>query len=112
MAKGDDVRFEFRLAGLSDVEEDGAGRCCPRSEGDGLNNGVVGADNRREFRAAIEGDAVTDDVGGLGEPAVESRGEGELAAFTDDALASPDALGLALLGMLDAVAGDDDGAGL
>jgi len=100
---GDKVRIEFRLAEPSD------GRGCPRGEGDGLNSGVVGADSRRMFLAAMEGDAVTDDAGGLGEPAEECLGEDEAAAFTEEALASPDTRGLALFGTrcADVVVGED-----
>jgi len=102
---GDDVRFKFRLAGLSDA---GPGRDCPRSAGDGLNSGVVGADSRRALLAETEGDVVTDNTGGLGEPAEECLGEDEVAALTEEALASPGARGLALFGIgcVDVVAGD------
>lgn len=107
---GDVVRFRFRLAGLSDAVP---GRDCPRSAGDGLNSGVVGVDSRRALLAAIEGDVVIDDAGGLGEPAEECLGEDETGAFTEEALASPGARGFALLGSgcVDVV-GDDEGAGL
>ena len=62
---GEESRLEFRLAGEFDAEGDGAGLCCPI--GDGLNNGVCGADSRRALLAAIDGDAVTANGGGRGE---------------------------------------------
>lgn len=100
---GDDARFRFRLARLS------PGRDCPRSAGDGLKSGIVGADSRRAFLAAMEGDVVTDDAGCLGEPAEECLGEGGVVVLTEAALASPGARGLALFstGCVEAAAGDE-----
>ena len=108
--EGDVVRFRFRLAGLSDA---GPGRDCPRSAGDGLNSGVVGVDSRRVFLAAIEGDVVADDAGGLGEPAEGCLGEDDAGAFTEEALASSGTRGLALFeSRCVDVIGDEEGAGL
>ena len=111
LTNGDDVRFKFRLAGLSGA---GPGRDCPRSAGDGLNSGVVGADSRRAFLATIEGDVVADDTGSLGEPAGGCLGEDEVAAFTEEALASPGTRGLAFFGIgcADVVADEEEGVGL
>lgn len=87
-------RLEFRLVGQLDAEEDDVGLWC--TKGDCLNNGVCGADSRRAFLAAIDGDAVTANGGGRGE-SERFRDEGD-TAVTEVAFAGPCARGLALFG--------------